>query len=70
MSGFEPTGWICSDWQFAQKFDTPSDWKNVCDELYGACQACIASSVNDAYDDYKTLLTLAREHRFNARSEA
>jgi hypothetical protein len=68
MDSFEPTGWICSDWQFAQKFDTPKDWNDVCAEIYGACQACISLGENGAYDEYKTLLTIAKEHRFNARS--
>ena len=66
MDGFDNFGWICSDWQTAHNFDTPSDWKNVCDELYGACQACIGLGMTDDYVEYKTLLTIAREHRFNA----
>jgi len=65
MSGFEPTGWICSDWQTAHEFN---EWRDVCAELYGACQTCISSGKTDDYDDYKTLLLIAREHRFNARS--
>ena len=68
MEGFEIAGWICSDWSFARKFNTQDDWKDVCAELYGACQACISTAENNDYDDYKTLLLIAREHRFNARS--
>jgi hypothetical protein len=64
MNGFENTGWICSDWETAHEFN---DWRDVCNSLYGACQACISTGSDD-YEDYKTLLLIAREHRFNARS--
>jgi hypothetical protein len=65
MSGFDNFGWICSDWQTAHEFN---EWRDVCAEIYGACQACISLGENGAYDDYKTLLNIARDHRFNARS--
>lgn len=59
--------WICSDWQ--QAHEGERKWKDICDYLYGAVQACIWTNSLDDYDDYKLLLNIARGHRFNETIE-
>lgn len=55
--------WLCSIWRHAHE---DNDWGRAADCLYGAVQSCIWNGDSDGYADYKTLLSVAYEHRIKA----